>query len=42
MHGFGIYSWPDGRKYEGNYVDDKKMALEYIHGQMGENMKEIG
>ena len=24
MHGFGVYSWPDGRKYEGNYFMDKK------------------
>jgi hypothetical protein len=24
MHGFGIYSWKDGRSYEGNYLMDKK------------------
>ena len=24
MHGQGIYTWADGRKYEGHYVDDKK------------------
>ena len=24
MHGQGHYKWPDGRKYEGQYVDDKK------------------
>lgn len=24
MHGQGIYKWPDGRQYEGNYYDDKK------------------
>jgi hypothetical protein len=24
MHYRGIYSWPDGRKYEGEYLDDKK------------------
>ena len=24
MHGQGLYKWPDGRQYEGNYVDDKK------------------
>ena len=24
MHGKGIYTWPDGRKYEGSYVQDKK------------------
>ena len=22
--GFGVYKWPDGRKYEGYYLDDKK------------------
>jgi len=24
MHGKGIYTWQDGRRYEGEYVDDKK------------------
>jgi len=24
MHGFGIYTWPDGRRYEGNYQYNKK------------------
>ena len=24
MHGQGVYSWADGRKYEGEYKDDKK------------------
>ena len=24
MHGEGEFSWPDGRKYVGEYVDDKK------------------
>lgn len=24
MHGKGNFTWSDGRKYEGNYVDDKK------------------
>lgn len=24
MHGHGVFRWPDGRRYEGNYVDDKK------------------
>jgi len=24
MHGYGIYSWNDGRKYEGNFYNDKK------------------
>jgi len=24
MHGNGIYNWPDGRRYEGDYINDKK------------------
>lgn len=24
MHGKGVYTWKDGRKYEGDYFDDKK------------------
>ena len=28
MHGKGIYIWKDGRKYEGEYIMDKK----YGHG----------
>ena len=24
MDGKGIFTWPDGRKYEGDYKDDKK------------------
>lgn len=24
MHGKGKITWPDGREYEGDYVDDKK------------------
>ena len=24
MHGKGIYTWKDGRKYEGMYLFDKK------------------
>jgi len=24
MHGIGIYSWKDGRKYDGEYSYDKK------------------
>ena len=24
MHGKGVYKWPDGRKYEGEYHMDKK------------------
>ncbi len=24
MEGYGIFTWPDGRRYEGQYIDDKK------------------
>jgi len=24
MHGFGVFTWKDGRRYEGEYVEDKK------------------
>ena len=24
MDGYGVYKWPDGRKYEGQYIKDKK------------------
>ena len=24
MEGFGKFYWPDGRIYEGEYIDDKK------------------
>lgn len=24
MHGRGLYKWPDGRSYDGEYCDDKK------------------
>ena len=24
MNGFGIFIWPDGKKYEGGFVNDKK------------------
>ena len=24
MHGKGVYTWADGRRYEGEYVNDKK------------------
>jgi hypothetical protein len=24
MHGYGVYTWKDGRKYEGEYLLDKK------------------
>jgi hypothetical protein len=26
MHGHGVFQWEDGRKYEGEYYDDKKQG----------------
>ena len=26
MHGYGVFTWPDGRKYEGEYVNDHKVG----------------
>ena len=26
MHGKGIFIWPDGRTYEGDYYEDKKQG----------------
>ena len=26
MHGTGVFSWSDGRKYKGDYVEDKKQG----------------
>ena len=27
MNGEGTFTWPDGRKYEGEYLNDKKHGL---------------
>jgi hypothetical protein len=27
MHGYGEFYWPDGKKYFGNYKDDKKQGF---------------
>ena len=27
MHGNGVYTWKDGRKYDGEYYNDKKHGL---------------
>ena len=31
MEGTGIFEWPDGRKYNGEYVDDKKEGMGTFH-----------
>ena len=30
MNGHGIFTWTDGRYYEGEYIDDKKEGLNNI------------
>lgn len=52
MNGEGIMKWPDGRKYEGNYLNDKKhgfgilewrnLLLLNVRQLMGENILDIG
>lgn len=52
MHGKGIYTWSDGRIYEGEYLNDKKHGFgiykwyyrinDSFIGMMGESMKENG
>ena len=27
MHGYGVYTWKDGRKYEGEYIKDRKQGM---------------
>ena len=27
MHGYGVYTWPDGRQYEGQYVMNKRHGV---------------
>jgi hypothetical protein len=36
MEGMGVYTWADGRKYEGEYKDDKKHGYglyEWVDGR---------
>jgi hypothetical protein len=50
MDGEGVFVWPDGRKYHGQYKDDKKEGYgvfewyknKLIIGMMEESIKECG
>lgn len=36
-NGYGVYTWPDGDRYEGNFMDDKKHGYgtyRYAHGSV--------
>lgn len=35
MHGQGIFTWPDGRRYEGEYSGDKKQGFGIYTWQNG-------
>jgi len=34
MHGKGVYTWKDGRRYDGDYLNDKKHVtkIRYLRG----------
>ena len=41
MHGKGVYTWIDGRRYEGNYYKDKKHGFgiyKWVDGRIYEGM----
>jgi len=43
MHGKGEFTWSDGRRYVGEYVDDKKNRdMVNFSGQMAENIVDNG
>ena len=49
MDGEGVFKWPDGRKYQGQYKDDKKEGYgifewynKFYLGMTEENTKDIG
>jgi hypothetical protein len=31
MHGKGLFQWPDGKKYDGEYVNDQKHGFGIMH-----------
>ena len=35
MEGQGAFKWPDGRKYEGDFLDDKKEGLGTLYRPNG-------
>jgi len=39
MSGNGLFYWPDGRKYEGEYFEDKKEGYGVFSWPDGKNMQ---
>lgn len=39
MHGRGIYKWPDGSEYEGDYVDNIKEGYGFFKWSNGKTFK---
>lgn len=39
MHGKGLFLWPDGRRYEGEYLADKKHGYGEFTWPDGRNYK---
>jgi len=42
MHGKGVFSWPDWRKYEGEYLEVKSTGMGYLDGMECRIMKGSG
>lgn len=38
-HGKGIFVWPDGRKYDGDWENGKQHGIGYYTGKNGEPRK---
>jgi hypothetical protein len=38
-HGFGVYSWPNGSKYEGQFKNDQKHGKGIITHENGKTSK---
>jgi len=45
MHGYGVYTWKDGRRYEGQYLKDRKHGhgvYKWADGRMYDGQWENG
>ena len=41
MHGFGIYTWPDGTRYEGGWWEGKMHGMSKLIDPQGVEKREI-